>query len=357
MWHIQHMQHIMCIQHIEKIKRDRRRIPMSVNFETPTAALSVAKILQYVGKDFKEFAFNCGSGKAAREILRERAYHTFEISKKGTSEKRTIEAPNPQLKTMQKRALEALETLKISERAHGFTKGKNNATAASEAARKLGISKATIIGYDMRKAFPSIKREQVRKLWTEVYPKLTGWQLHALGRICCRNGVLATGSPVSPHILNLVARNIDNKMENWTKQNGGVFLRYADDCVLIVYSHRKERINAARTALKRAIESAGFLAHPDKNYTTRIGVDSPAAEIVGAKVKPSEVKTRKKFRRKIRALRYQLKRRCERNIKAPMTSAYKHLWSRVEGLTSYSIYLSSMPTSTNTLYERNKIRC
>jgi hypothetical protein len=340
-----------------KIKRGRRRISMSENYETPTTALSVTNILQQVGKDFKEFAFNCGGGKAAREILRERAYHTFEISKKGTSEKRTIEAPNPQLKNMQKRALEALETLKISERAHGFTKGKNNATAASEAAKKLGIGKATIIGFDMRKAFPTIKREQVRKLWLEVYPNLTGWQLHALGRICCREGKLATGSPVSPHILNLVARKLDKKMECWTKQNGGVFLRYADDCVLIVYSHRKERINAARAALKRAIEGAGFIAHPDKNYVTRIGVDSTAAEIVGAKVKPSEVKTRKKFRRKIRALRYQLRRRCERNIKAPMTSAYKHLWSRVEGLTSYSIYLSSMPMSTNRLYERNKIRC
>jgi hypothetical protein len=339
----------------KKIKRDRRRFSMSENYETPTAALTVTSILQYIGKDFKEFAFNCGSGKAAREILRERAYHTFEISKKGTSEKRVIEAPNPQLKTMQKRALEALETLKISGRAHGFTKGKNNATAASEAAKKLGISKATIIGYDMRKAFPTIKREQVRKLWLEVYPNLTGWQLHTLGRICCREGKLATGSPVSPHILNLVARKLDNKMENWTKQNGGVFLRYADDCVLIIYSHRKERINAAKTALKKAIESTGFIAHPEKNYTTRIGVDSPAAEIVGAKVKPSEVKTRKKFRRKIRALRFQLKRRCERNIKAPLTNAYQHLYARIEGLTSYSVYLSSMPTSTKTLYELRKL--
>jgi hypothetical protein len=223
--------------------------------------------------------------------------------------------------------------------------------------KKLGVSKATAIGYDMRKAFPSINREQVRKLWLEVHPNLTSWQLHALGRICCREGKLATGSPVSPHILNLVARKIDKKMENWTKQNGGVFLRYADDCVLIVYSHRKEKINAGRTALKRAIESAGFIAHPDKNYTTRIDVDSPVAEIVGAKVKSSDVKTRKKFRRKIRALKYQLKRRCERNIKAPITNAYKHLYAKIEGLTSYSIYLSSMPMSTKSMYERNKIRC
>jgi hypothetical protein len=146
-------------------------------------------------------------------------------------------------------------------------------------------------------------------------------------------------------------------MQNWTKQNGGVFLRYADDCVVIIYSHRKDKIRAAKKALKTAIESAGFIAHPEKNYETRIGVDSQAAEIVGAKVKPSEVKPRKKFRRKIRALRHQLKRRCERNIKAPTTYAYKMLYMKIEGLTSYSAYLSSMPTSTNTLMRRREIRC
>jgi hypothetical protein len=167
--------------------------------------------------------------------------------------------------------------------------------------------------------------------------------------------VLATGSPASPHILNLVARSIDNKMECWTKQNGGVYLRYADDCVVIIYSHRKERIRAAKKALKAAIESAGFIAHPEKNYETRIGVDSPAAEIVGAKVKPSEVKAKKKYRRKIRALRYQLKRRCERNIKAPLTNAYQHLYAQIEGLTSYGIYLTSMPTVTKSMYELRKL--
>ncbi len=324
---------------------------------TPIAAPSVTSIIQYVGKDYKEFAFNCGSAKAAREILRERAYHTFEIAKKGTSETRTIEAPDPQLKTMQKCALAALETLKVSERAHGFTKGKNNATAASEAARKLGISKATVIGFDMRKAFPTIKREQVKRLWKEYDSNLSGWQLHALSRICCREGKLATGSPVSPHILNLVARQIDNHMELWTKQNGGVFLRYADDCVVIIYSHRKDRIRAAKKALKAAIENAGFLVHPDKNYTTRIGIDSPAAEIVGAKVKPSEVKARKKFRRKIRALKYQLKRRYERNLDATSSNVYNWLCARIEGLTSYSIYLSSMPRTTSILYKQRKIHC
>ncbi len=340
---------------IKQIRRDERKFLIMCNQEIPHAAPTVTSIVQYIGRNFKEFAFNCGSGKAAREILRERAYHTFEIAKKGTSETRTIEAPNPQLKVLQKCALKALETLEISERAHGFTKGKNNATAASEAARKLGISKATVIGYDMRKAFPTITRKQVKELWKEYNSNLDGWQLHALSRICCREGKLATGSPVSPHILNLVARAIDNKMQSWTKQNGGVYLRYADDCVIIIYSHRKDRIRAAKKALKAAIENAGFIAHPEKNYATRIDVDSPMAEIVGAKVKASKVQARKRLRRKIRALKYQLKRRCKRDIKAATTNAVRTLIARIEGFTSYSVYLSTKPHST--LYKRNQIRC
>jgi hypothetical protein len=327
------------------------------NLENSNHRATVRTIVQQVGKNFKEFAFNCGSAAKARRILREKDYTTFEIAKKGSSEKRTIEAPSPALKDMQKRALEALETLKISEKAHGFTKGKNNATAATEAAKKLGISKATIIGWDMRKAFPTINRDQVRKLWKEAIPNITKWQSHALGRICCRNGVLATGSPVSPHILNLVARKLDLEMTLWTNRNGGVFVRYADDCVLIVYTHRKDKIKAAQKALKRAIEKSGFIAHPEKHYCTRLEIDSPAAEIVGAMVKPSQVKTRKKFRRKMRALIHQAKRRCERDLRASETNSYKHLWQRIQGLTSYSVYLSSMPTKTCTMKTATAQRC
>ncbi len=327
------------------------------NLQNPNHHASVRDIIQQVGENFKEFAFNCGSAKAARKILREQDYFTFEIAKKGSDEKRTIEAPGPALKNMQRRALQALESLKISEEAHGFTKGKNNATAATHAAKRLGIAKATIIGCDMRKAFPTINRDQVRKLWKEAIPCITKWQLHALGRICCRNGVLATGSPVSPHILNLVARKLDLEMTLWTNRNGGTYVRYADDCVLIIYTHRKDKIRAAQKALKRAIERAGFIAHPEKHYTTRLDVDSPSAEIVGAMVKPSQVKTRKKFRRRIRALAHQAMRRRLRNWRYETDEAYKHLCMRIAGLTSYSMYLASKPTSTKSYNSASAQRC
>jgi hypothetical protein len=312
-------------------------------------------IVQFIGKDYKEFTYHVGSAKLAREILREKAYCTFDIPKKGSKEVRTIEAPHAPLKALQKTALKALETMKINKAAHGFTKGKNNATAAAEAAKKIGISRATVIGYDMRKAFPTIKRSQVRELWKELIPNATKWQLHILARACCRNGVLATGSPASPHILNLVARKLDEKMKTWTDQNNGVYIRYADDCVLIVYSHRKERIKAGKEALKRTIESAGFTAHPQKNYATRINLDSPAAEIIGAKVKAGEVKARKKYRRRIRALNFQLRKRIAKTLKPQQDRGITHLKARLQGQTSYSIYLSSKPENTkNTEQEKNK---
>ncbi len=315
------------------------------------AAPPVQSILQWIGNDFKEFAFNCGSAKIARDILREKSYRTFEIPKKGTSETRTIEAPIGQLKTLQKLALKALEILKPDKAAHGFVKGKNNATAASEVARKIGIAKATVIGQDLRKAFPTITRDRVREIWREVFPNLSGWQLHVLGRICCRNGVLATGSPASPHILNLAARKLDLEMRSWTQNNGGIFLRYADDCVLVIYTHNSKRIRKARLALKRAIKRNGFIAHPEKTYATKIGVNSPAAEVVGAQVKPSEVKSRKKYRRKIRALAHQYRRRLKarrENHEEGQRNSFnlRNLYARIKGLASYSFYLTTKPIAT-----------
>ncbi len=319
--------------------------------QNPIAAPPDKSILQWIGHDFNEFASHCGSAKIARNILREKSYRTFEIAKKGTKETRTIEAPIEPLKTLQKLALQALESLKPNKAAHGFVKGKNNATAATEVAKKIGIARATIIEQDLRKAFPTITRNKVREIWQEVFPTLTGWQLHVLGRICCRNGVLATGSPASPHILNLAARKLDENMNNWTQNNGGIFLRYADDCVLVIYTHNQKRINKAREALIKAIKKNDFIAHPEKSYATKIGFDSPAAEVVGAQVKTTEVKARKKYRRKIRALAHQYRRRIkarrESHQEAQRNSyALRKLFARIKGLRSYAYYLTTMPTTT-----------
>ncbi len=319
--------------------------------QNPSAAPPDKSILQWIGKDFNEFSFHCGSAKIARNILREKSYRTFEIAKKGTSEKRTIEAPIEPLKTLQKLALQALETLRPNKAAHGFVKGKNNATAATEVAKKIGIAKATVIGQDLRKAFPTITRNKVREIWQEVFPNLNGWQLHVLGRLCCRNGVLATGSPASPHILNLAARKLDESMNNWTENNGGIFLRYADDCVLVIYSHNQKRIDKAQKTLNKVIKRNGFIAHPEKSYATKIGFTSPAAEVVGAQVKISEVKARKKYRRKIRALAHQYKRRVkarrENHQEAQRNSyALRNLFARIMGLSSYALYLTTKPTTT-----------
>ncbi len=347
---------IYCVWRVyrERSKQEAQRkgvVKVKANAQNQIAAPSVKSILQWIGKDFNEFAFHCGSAKIARNILRERSYKTFEIPKKGTKETRTIEAPIEPLKTLQKLALGALESLKPSKAAHGFVKGKNNATAASEVWRRIGIAKATVIGQDLRKAFPTVSRNKVRGIWLEVFPDLTGWQLHVLGRICCRNGVLATGSPASPHILNLAARKLDSDMINWTQNNGGLFLRYADDCVLIVYSHSQKRIRKARIALTRAIKRNGFIAHPEKSYATKIGFDSPAAEVVGAQVKISDIKAKKKFRRKIRALSHQYRRRLKarrENHQEAQRNSYglRSLFARIKGLGSYAYYLTTKPTTT-----------
>jgi hypothetical protein len=312
-------------------------------------------ILTHVGTNFKDFAKYCGSGRAAREILRERDYHTFNIAKKNTTETREIEAPNSTLKMLQRQMLNLLETLPINDAAHGFVKGRSNKTAADYIAKRMGIAKATFLGTDLRKAFPTVSRARIRELLKTNFPTLTKWQLHVMARICCRGGKLATGSPCSPIILNLCAQAMDEEIISWTKRNGGKFIRYADDCVLVIYSHTKHRIRAAKKFLRRTITKHGFIPHPEKNYTTRIGIDANHGEIVGLRVANNEVKTFRKFRRKVRALRHQLQVRSQ--LLPSDHQFIKTLLNRLAGMYNYMEYSSRPPTRHVGVLTRMNKKC
>jgi hypothetical protein len=127
-------------------------------------------------------------------------------------------------------------------------------------------------------------------------------------------------------------------MQKFCKENKGNFLRYADDCVLTIYSHDDRKIRKARNFLQKAINDAGFIFHPEKNYVTKLGKTSAHAEVVGAKVNEHEVISSKKFRNKIRGLR--------RKLKATINRKTERLEARILGMTSYAKYLASKPFKT-----------
>jgi hypothetical protein len=125
-----------------------------------------------------------------------------------------------------------------------------------------------------------------------------------LTKVLTYKGELATGSPSSPAILNLVLRRADARLNQLAKAFGGRAYRYADDIVLLVATHDDNKIATIQKLIRKIILDEGFIPHPTKNYLTRLGVDSPAAEIVGLRLKLGGFNTSKATRNRLRGLRF-----------------------------------------------------
>jgi hypothetical protein len=254
--------------------------------KTPsTESIPFSKI---VGNSFKDLMRNMLSTSPrsgayiANQIMRDasKLYHIIEVEKKGTTEKRKCYAPCYMLKQLQKALLREIETRAQPHRAaHGFRKGKSNATAARTVASEMKSTKYTVINQDLEKAFPTMKARQIRKILRVL--NFTTWQVHIAAKICSYKGELATGSPVSPMLLNLELYRLDEKLSAVAKKHGGTFVRYADDLTLSINTHKQRIINKVKAEMRKVIKAENFIPHPSKRKVMRIGIDSDKAETVG----------------------------------------------------------------------------
>jgi hypothetical protein len=258
----------------------------TIQSKTPsTESLTFSQI---VGNNFKDFKRQMmqrspkSGAYLAHQIMIDasKLYHIVEVEKKGTTEKRKCYAPCYSLKQLQKSLLREIETkTQPHQAAHGFRKGRSNATAAYVVASEMKTTKYTVINQDLQKAFPTMKSRQIRKIFRIL--KFNTWQVHIAAKICSYRGELATGSPTSPMLLNLELYRLDEKLSAVAKKHGGTFVRYADDLTLSINTHKQKVINKIKAEMRKTIIKAGFIAHPQKRKVTRIGKDSDKAETVG----------------------------------------------------------------------------
>ncbi len=268
-------------------------------------------IASFVGNNFQELADRCGKGRSARRLLKG-DYKVFNVPKADGGQ-REIFAPRPLTKVLQHQILAELIEPELDRAVvgnsvpHGFIKDRSTRTLAEHAA---GIArtgrKMTALGIDLKKAFPTISSKRTKGLIKALAPSLNGWQQHVLTRVLTYKGELATGSPTSPAILNLALRRADARLNQLAKAYGGRAYRYADDIVLLVDTHDENKIAVIQKLIRKIIIDEGFIPHPTKHYLTRLGVDSPAAEIVGLRLKLGSFGTSKATRNRLRGLRFLL---------------------------------------------------
>jgi RNA-directed DNA polymerase len=204
-------------------------------------------------------------------------YHTFTIPKKNGGE-REISAPQPRLKTLQRRLASLLQ--QCFEEAYGE---KTHGRALSHGFRRKHsiISNACnhrnrrhVFNIDLSDFFPSINFGRVRGFFIksndfELNPKVAT----VIAQIACHNNELPQGSPLSPVLSNLIGHLLDIRLVRLAKKAKCSYSRYADD---ITFSTRAKEFPAALAQkeasgewipgakLVSAVERAGFRINPRK---------------------------------------------------------------------------------------------
>jgi RNA-directed DNA polymerase len=202
------------------------------------------------------------------------SYTRFTVPKR-TGGVRTLTAPNPALKAVQRRILRRLlGRLRAHPCATGFERGHSIVTNA-----RPHVGQELVIKLDLKDFFASTKAVRV-----EQYFHAIGWNAEAaalLVRLCTHEGGLPAGAPTSPRLSNLVNFRRDERIEVLARLYGMSYSRYADDLTLsgpaiqaVPHNNPKTlrslppespaRVNDIINRIKRIVARDGYTLHTDK---------------------------------------------------------------------------------------------
>lgn len=242
-----------------------------------------------------------------REVDSGSHYHSWKVPKRSGGE-RTITAPMPKLKALQRWALENyFEKLPVHAAAHGFLPARSVLTNAV-----AHVGADVVVKLDVKDFFPTVTLKRVKGLLrkagateqvatllallcTEAPRQLIefrGKTLHvATGARC-----LPQGAPTSPAITNALCVRLDQRLSALARSLGCTYTRYADD---LTFSFKKtpERKRPALGILvestKDILKSEGFTLHAKKTQVLRRGaaqrITGLTINAAGPQVAPARV--------------------------------------------------------------------
>ncbi|HSH01185.1 MAG TPA: retron St85 family RNA-directed DNA polymerase [Anaerolineae bacterium] len=221
-------------------------------------------------------------------------YQTFKIRKKRGGW-RTIEAPNDQLKGLQRLVYQKLlKELPLHEAATGFVAGKSIVDNA-----RPHVGQEVVINIDLKDFFPTIKAHQVMLFWQAI-----GWSepaAHILTNICCYRGHLPQGAPTSPALSNAVNRRLDKRLAGLAAKLKGEYTRYADDLTFSFPKFGWRQRNVV-PMVKKILQEEGYAIQKKKKI--RIQRPHQRQTVTGLLVN-EKINLPRKTRRKIRAMQHQ----------------------------------------------------
>lgn len=235
----------------------------------------------------------------------ENCYHTFEIPKKSGGT-RTINAPNNELKYVQKMLANALYSYQSAYRkseeiqqkvSHAFEKEKSIITNAI-----IHRNKRYVLNVDLEDYFGSFHIGRVIGYFEKNrhfgFPHEVAV---AIAKIACYQGKLPQGSACSPIITNLICENLDIKLIKLAKRYRLDYTRYADD---ITFSTNCADFVTSQEIfmgeLIATIKSAGFVINPRK---TRLQYNDSQQKVTGLVVN-QKVNVDRAYCRETKAMAY-----------------------------------------------------
>lgn len=208
-------------------------------------------------------------------------FHTFQIPKLGSTEKRIIETPTGPLKEILFRLSDGLQVLYHdykTDAAFGFIRATNHDSDVRNILTnaRCHLSKNYLVNVDFDNFFYQVNREKVQNIFNNYqifsfFPETES----VLTNLVLYNERLPMGSPTSPALSNFATIDLDNELLLYSRKNYLVYTRYVDD---LTFSSEKPITEKHFDQLATIFQSHRFSIDPLK--TKWYGKDD-AKEITG----------------------------------------------------------------------------
>ena len=187
-------------------------------------------------------------------------YRLVQIPKRDGG-RRQLAVPDESLKRIQ-RSIQRnlLARMPVSAHATAYRCGSG---AVRNAARHVG--QREVLHLDIRRFFDSVRYTAVKE--TVFPPEIFSEPLRILLTMLCyyRDG-LPQGAPTSPAIVNILLRDLDERLGAWCRERGVTYSRYCDD---LVFSG--QTLDGVREKAEEELRTLGFFLHEGKTCLRRDG--------------------------------------------------------------------------------------
>lgn len=274
-------------------------------------------------KSVEDLAFYLNVKKRDLIDLRpENFYHTFQVPKHGSNEKRTIEAPYGLLKNILERLSDGLQWCyhdHKTDAAYGYVRSSDyendKRNIYTNARKHLGMK--YLVNVDFDDFFYQVDTIKVKNIFSD----FSVFSFHPetetlLTQLVTHDGRLPMGSSTSPPLSNFSTIGVDLELLKWGKQNAITYTRYVDD---LSFSSKKPITQNNFDQILQILQEFQFKI--DQKKTKWYGKDDPK-EITGLIVGKT-IEIPDEFIKEFEKLLNKLKEVCDCSRELPDMQVYE----------------------------------